>query len=254
MKKIGPSSDGDTAIVNPVVNKRSPKLGAAALMVSPKPDLKYCRRQLHYSADNYFHLYLSRLYYQKKNQQGLSLVGPMVGSPYAAMVLESLIAWGCRNIFFFGWCGSIDPKVKTGDIIIPTQAVIDEGTSRHYLNEKTESVQPAAGLSKVLTNAFDTAGINTHKGPIWTTDGVYRETKQKVLHYQKQGVIGVEMELSALLSVASFRKVDVAGLLVVSDELSTLTWQPGFKSSAFQKGRITALEGLLGCCIGITKG
>lgn len=254
MIKNRPSSDGDTAIVNPVVNKRSPKLGEAALMVSPKTDLNYCRRQLNYTADNFFHLYLSRLYYQKKKRQGLSLVGPMVGSPYAAMVLESLISWGCRNIFFFGWCGSIDPKVKTGDIIIPTKAVIDEGTSHHYLDEKTESVRPAEGLFKALTSAFDTAGIYTHKGPVWTTDGVYRETKQKVIHYQKRGVIGVEMELSALLSVASFRKVDVAGLLVVSDELSTLTWQPGFNSSAFQKGRITALERLLACCIGISNG
>jgi len=253
MKKNVAPGEEDRAIVNPVVSARSPRLGSVALMVSPKTDLNFCRQKLQLPANDFFRLYLSRLYYPKKNQRSPALAGPMVGSPYAAMVLESLIAWGCRNILFFGWCGSLDPSVRAGDIIIPTRAVIDEGTSRHYLKDDVESVRPAVQLVKALKKKFGASRINTHKGPIWTTDGVYRETKAKVLHYQKQGVLGVEMELSALLSVGIFRKVNVAGLLVVSDELSTLTWQPGFKTSEFQKGRKAALEAMLACCKGLAK-
>jgi hypothetical protein len=45
------------------------------------------------------------------------------------------------------------------------------------------------------------------------------------------------MELSALCSVAHFRGVALAGILVVSDELSSLDWRPGFKDERFVQGR-----------------
>jgi hypothetical protein len=50
------------------------------------------------------------------------------------------------------------------------------------------------------------------------------------------------MEMSALFSVSRFRRVDLTGILVVSDELSTLQWQPGFKTEAFQQARVSVSE------------
>ena len=61
-----------------------------------------------------------------------SITGPFIGAPYAAMLLETLIAWGARRIIFLGWCGAVAEEVKIGDIILPTAALIDEGTSGHY--------------------------------------------------------------------------------------------------------------------------
>lgn len=242
-----PSVGDDVAIVNPVVNARTPKLGPVALMVSPKKDLRHCCDLMQWPTDDYYRLYLSRLYYPKKNTSEPSLAGPVVGAPYAAMIFESLIAWGARQVIFLGWCGSIDPHARVGDIIIPDEAIIDEGTSRHYLGEGVRSVKPATDLTRTLRKSFAERGIDPHKGPVWTTDGVYRETRAKVRHHQKAGVLGVEMELSALFSVGCYRSVDVAGVLVVSDELSTLAWQPGFKSPEFQTGRTAALEGIVAC-------
>jgi hypothetical protein len=48
------------------------------------------------------------------------------------------------------------------------------------------------------------------------------------------------MELSALLSAGAALGVAVGGLLVVSDELSTLEWRPGFRDPRFQQARRTA--------------
>ena len=61
------SAEGDAAIVNPVVNVRTPKLGPVALMVSPKKDLRHCCDLMQWPADDYYRLYLSRLYYPKKH-------------------------------------------------------------------------------------------------------------------------------------------------------------------------------------------
>ncbi|MBW1941060.1 MAG: hypothetical protein JRI28_06790 [Deltaproteobacteria bacterium] len=45
------------------------------------------------------------------------------------------------------------------------------------------------------------------------------------------------MELSAIFSVGRFRDVEVSGLLVVSDEISTSNWQRGFGDKRFKKSR-----------------
>jgi hypothetical protein len=42
--------------------------------------------------------------------------------------------------------------------------------------------------------------------------------------------------------VAQFRRVALAGILVVSDELSSLDWRPGFKDERFAQGRRTACK------------
>jgi hypothetical protein len=45
------------------------------------------------------------------------------------------------------------------------------------------------------------------------------------------------MELSAIFTVAGFREMEAAGILVVSDELSDYQWRPGFKRPAFKAAR-----------------
>lgn len=65
---------------------------------------------------------------------------------------------------------------------------------------------------------------------IWTTDASFRETEDKVREYSSRGILGVEMEASALMSVAKFRDVDLAVALAVSDELYKEKWNPGFGS------------------------
>jgi len=45
------------------------------------------------------------------------------------------------------------------------------------------------------------------------------------------------METSALFTIADYHTVELGCVLVVSDELATLKWQPGFKDERFKKSR-----------------
>jgi hypothetical protein len=45
------------------------------------------------------------------------------------------------------------------------------------------------------------------------------------------------MEMAALLTVAAFRRIDLAGALVVSDDLSRLVWRHGFRDPRFLQTR-----------------
>ena len=171
-----------------------------------------------------------------------------MGAPYATMVLETLIARGAKRIIFLGWCGSISEKVKIGDILVPTSAMIDEGTSGHYKEDDSRISFPSKRIVTELKAALDLQREPYHQGAVWSTDAIYRETRDKVENYQRQDVIGVDMEISALFTVAKFRKVDMAALAVVSDELASFKWRPGFKMDEFKQGRMTACTVIKDVC------
>lgn len=235
-----------TAIVNPVKNRHSPPLGPVAVMAATQPDFRDLRVALALDGQQR-PLYMSRLCLPDKDQ-GPCLAGPMIGAPYAVMVMETLIAWGAKTFFFLGWCGAISPRVRTGDIVLPTGGMIDEGTSLHYGMNGGQIARPSASLVNKVSALVETLDIPWHSGTIWTTDAIYRETEAAVRHHQSRGILAVEMETSALFALAAFRQVDAVSLLVVSDELSSLAWRPGFKDSRFVHTRrtlVTALAALL---------
>ncbi len=221
----------DLAVINPAKGKNAPNLSDFVVLVSSEGDLNALCEML--GMQQHKRVSLSRIYQGKS----VSLAGPVAGAPYAVMILETLIAWGARQILFFGWCGSISHDIHTGDIVIPDKAFIDEGTSRHYGADELVPVYPSDNLLEKTKQALSRNNSGFHQGAIWSTDAIYRETHDKIRHYQDKQVLAVEMEVSALFSVAKFRNIDLSAILVVSDELATLQWKPGFKDERFVQAR-----------------
>ena len=238
----------DDAIIFPKKGKHSPHLGPVGVIAGTETDLTLLCRLLDFDKTQSQKLFTSRLYVSGQPNADFSLSGPLIGAPYAAMVLETLIAWGVRKILFLGWCGSISTKAKIGDIIVPTSAIIDEGTSGHYKKDDNRMSFPSELMVAKLRAALDQKCLKYHHGPVWSTDAIYRETREKVENYQRQDVIGVEMEISALFTVAQFRKVDIGAMVVVSDELAAFKWRPGFKMDAFKHGRKAACTVIRDIC------
>ncbi len=232
----------DDSIVKPGKAKTAPDLGPVAVMVSNQEDLNALRRQLDLGQDHLRSLFMSSLIVGNGLQKDLAVTGPMIGAPYATMVLETLVAWGARKIIFFGWCGAVSKKVKIGDIIVAIGAVIDEGTSRHYNANGHDLACPSGQLLEKTKSVFRDYDLSFHEGLVWSTDAIYRETREKVEHFQQKGVLAVEMELSALFTVGSCRNVEVTGILVVSDEVATYKWRTGFKKRDFKKTRRAVVE------------
>ncbi|MEJ5300841.1 MAG: nucleoside phosphorylase [Thermodesulforhabdaceae bacterium] len=191
-------------------------------------------------------IFLSRLYHIEDNNK-ICIVGPLLGSPQAVMILEKLIALGVREVIVLGWCGSLQDYVRIGDVVIPTGAYSEEGTSHHYVVScEHGSIGDFGGFIttpkipeefKLLVDYMKTQDVRCHSGSVWTTDAPYRETISKVIFYQNRGVLGVDMETSALISVARFRGISLGVMLLVSDSLANLKWKPGMKSSEFLNSR-----------------
>ena len=144
-----------------------------------------------------------------------------------SVYLELLVAAGVRKFLVFGACGAIHPSVKIYDIVIPTWGIREEGTSYHYLPPDVvprPSERAARILQEKLNSVVQKLSIRLHLGDVWTIDAIFRETKDKVRKYSKINVLGVDMESTALMSIAMYRGVDLGIALIVTDELYRDKW------------------------------
>jgi uridine phosphorylase len=235
----------EEGLIRPRKRKTDPTLAPDALMVMIPSDIEYLlklnRARNTVSFDQgFFKIYQI----QGKGNDWTTLCGPFLGAPQAVMGMEKLIVLGARRIWALGWCGSLQPDLRVGDLIVPTDAVSEEGTSKHY---PIGGKKPASDeeLNRLLSRALAGEGRSFRMGTVWTTDAPYRETPLKVKTYREKSVLGVEMEMSALMTLAVYRSVRIAALLVVSDELSDLSWHAGFKDPRFENMSRFAAESLL---------
>ena len=146
-----------------------------------------------------------------------------MGAPLAVALLEEVIAKGGKNFIFFGSCGVLNDELTEGKIIIPTEAYRDEGTSYHYM---------PAGDYVELTNAgklgaiLDEIKVPHVAGRVWTTDGLYRETRNNVDARKADGCLAADMECAALEAACRFRGVDLYQFVYAEDSLSGDVWDP----------------------------
>lgn len=155
--------------------------------------------------------------------QRLVVMHPGVGAPLAAGFLEELIARGCRTFIACGGAGVLVPDVALGHVIVPTSAVRDEGTSYHYA-AATRTVEPSAQAVAAIVATAVHHGVPHVTGATWTTDALYRETREKLDRRVAEGCLTVEMEAAAFFAVAGFRGVTFAQVLYAGDDLSGDAW------------------------------
>jgi uridine phosphorylase len=222
-------------LINPKKSRSEPFIDATALMVPLPGDLQRTVRFFKEKGKLCFKNQAMQVVHLSDSGRTIALGGPAVGAPQAVMILEKLIALGAKRVLFFGWTGGLQKDLSPGDIILPDEAISEEGTSRHYSDELRS--RPSFGLVQDLKKALGEESIAYRQGPIWTTDAPYRETIAKIKTYQSQGVLGVEMEVSALFTVGAFRGIETAALLIVSDDLSGITWRHGFREARFLAAR-----------------
>jgi len=241
--------NGYNVLIKPTRGKGEPLLGPDAIMVAIPSALQYIAdlsraERVASGKTTPFKLFIIK----KGKGLPLGLAGPLLGAPQGVIVMEKLIALGAKRIWVMGWCGSLQPNITIGHLIIPTTALSEEGTSPHYpVNKKKK--QTSSSLNKRLEDTLLNANLPFKKGPVWTTDALYRETSEKVIDYGKRGYLAVEMEMSALITVAIYRSVKLAGFLIVSDELFSLQWHNGFGLNKLKKVSREAGRLLLSLCL-----
>jgi len=162
-------------------------------------------------------------YIFEKNGKKFSFIYPGVGAPQSGCFLDETISLGGKWILSFGPAGIVNESIKRGEIIIPNEAVRDEGTSFHYEEPKRYSY-PSKHLTDLIEYIFASRSIDYRIGKVWTTDAPYRETPSKIKRLKCEGCLAVDMESSALFSIAKFYKKNIAALLIANDSIAANSW------------------------------
>jgi uridine phosphorylase len=167
-----------------------------------------------------------------------------IGAPVIAGLTDEFVALGIQQFVLIGMAGGLQPELTTGSLVISTSAIRGEGVSRHYLplHPTVDSSEDRVHeLSEVLTK-------HTHPhtlGMTWTTDAPFRELRKDVLEYQEQGVLAVDMEAAAMLSVAKANHLPALAVFSIADQLSGGHWRMANDLRPAQKGLTVLFDAVL---------
>ena len=145
----------------------------------------------------------------------------VVGASSTVALMEEMHARGCKKFVFFGSCGVLNSELAPDALIVPTAAYRDEGTSYHYAPPGDYiEIKTAARLSQI----FMELNLPHKSGKTWTTDAIYRETRNNMEKRRDEGCITVEMECSAIMAASAFRGFDAYQFLYAADNLDGVQW------------------------------
>ena len=136
-----------------------------------------------------------------------------IGGPSAAIAMEELAAIGADTFLRIGTCGGINQEVKSGDLVIASGAVRQEGTSREYAPIEFPAVANFEILCALKESAI-ALDAPYHIGVVQAKDSFYGqhapermpvadELRQKWEAWKRLGVLASEMESAALFVVAA---------------------------------------------------
>lgn len=80
--------------------------------------------------------------------------------------------------------------------------------------------------AEVIENIFRTLDLPYVKGRVWTTDAIYRETRNLVEKRKSEGCIAVEMELAGMQAVCDFYNIELYNFLVTGDVVDQPDYTP----------------------------
>ena len=148
----------------------------------------------------------------------ITLCEAPVGSAAAAQILDWLIGYGVQEIISAGSCGALE-KFPEGTFLVPAKALRDEGTSYHYA-PPSRFMEIGERARKAIEETVTQHGMKYREVTTWSTDGFFRETKEKVAYRKSEGCSVVEMECAALAAVSSFRGATWGMILYTADSLA----------------------------------
>ncbi len=168
----------------------------------------------------------------------VAVLQPGVGAPLAAAFLEEVIAMGCWRLIACGGSGALVPDLVKGHAVVVKSALRDEGTSHHYV-PASRTIDADSHAVATVVAALQRGGVAHVVGRTWTTDAIYRETRDRADRRVGEGCVVVEMEAAALIAVARFRNIMFGHLLLASDSLAGDTWDDrGWMSAQAARERL----------------
>lgn len=163
--------------------------------------------------------YHTRLYNFTHDGIEFGVVGCAVGASFAVLVAEEMFSSGCELLISFTSAGQITDVGQPPYFFVIEKALRDEGTSYHYL-PSSEYCALHPDLNRELRRVFAPYTTSMLFGSSWTTDGPFRETAKGIQYARSEGILGVEMEASALYAFAQARRKPVICIAQITNKMA----------------------------------
>ncbi len=153
----------------------------------------------------------------------LALYMSGVGAPQCVGTQEEIYAMGAECLVLFGTCGVLDGSIADCAIILPDSALRDEGTSYHYAPPADE-IAVNVHHGALFRSLMQELRLPCVSGKCWTTDSMYRETREKTARRKAAGCICVDMECASVAAAAQFRGKEALHFFYAADNLDAAEW------------------------------
>jgi len=158
----------------------------------------------------------------------VSVVSTGIGCPSAAIAVEELVDVGADTFVRVGSSGSMQADVHTGDIVIVSASIRDEGTTSHYLPVEFPAVANVDVVNAMRAGA-KSLGLRHHCGVSQSKDSFYGEVERTRMpmaaHLEERwnawvagGTLCSEMESSAIFVLSSIYRKRAGGVMLVINE------------------------------------
>lgn len=168
--------------------------------------------------------YFDKVDVRRRNREFLTYTGSYKGIPVSVMatgigpdntaiaVIEAAQCVSAATFIRLGSCGALAPEIATGDLVITARVLRDETTTNYYAPPEYEA-RPHPLVLKALEEAAAELKTPYHVGLTCTTADFYggqaRQVPgfpilepEKIARLRQAGVLNLEMEMSAYLTLA----------------------------------------------------
>lgn len=155
--------------------------------------------------------------------QKISVQGTGMGVPSISIYVNELIqSYDVQTLIRVGTCGALQKDVKVRDVILASTSSTDSQMNRMTFGGI--DFAPTADFN-LLKNAYDAGvekGMNLRVGNVFTSDSFYRDNAMDLFNLlAKYNVLAVEMETTALYTLATKFDRKALSVLTVSDHIIT---------------------------------
>lgn len=150
-------------------------------------------------------------------KQNISILDFKIGSPAAALVVDTCSFLPFKSTIFLGMCGGLRRRYKIGEYLVPVASIRAEGTSDFYFSSEIPALANFF-MQRAVTETLEKEKIPYHIGITYTTNMRFWEFNESFKDKLKESrAQSIEMECATLFISSYKHKFTLGSLLVVSD-------------------------------------
>ncbi len=170
----------------------------------------------------------------------ITVHGSGMGMPSLSIYVNELIRdYGVKRVIRIGSCGGMAEHVKLNDVVVAMTSSSVSSMNKMIFGEIEYAPCADWKLLRLAVEAAEAAGASPHVGGIISQDTFYTHPDYPLDTLIDHGVLAVEMETSALYTLAARLGARALTVLTVSDHLKTGEEMP---SSQRERGFSQMLE------------